>query len=353
MGRSGGSGGSRGGGGSFGGSRGSGGRSGGFSSGRAGGSFGGSSFGKSGGSFGGSRNKGVSSGGFSYGPRVGGFYGAPNIIHMGGGSRRSRGPGGCAPGGCLTVVVILVIFIAIIIALSAFSGMSGSNGSYNITTSSVEREPLPKGSVNETAYYTDELGWIGNRTKLESGLKYFYAETGVQPYLYITDNINGNHYPTENEMESFANDLYDELFTDEAHLLLVFLEYDERYMDWYITGTQAKQVIDNEAADILLDYIDRYYYDSNLTDEEFFSKSFSDAADRIMTVTRSPWISVFIVLGIVVIIAILFIWWRKAKKQKNLEAKQMEDILNTPLNRFGSTEAEDLANKYDDKNKDL
>jgi uncharacterized membrane protein len=280
---------------------------------------------------------------------MGGFYAGP-IINIGGGRRRRRMYGGGGPGGCLTAIIIFVILIFIISALSYSGGSSGgSSNSPEITVSTIEREPLPKGSVNETAYYTDMLGWIGNRTKLESGLKHFYDKTGVQPYLYITDNINGNHSPSQSEMESFANGLYDELFTDEAHLLVVFFEYDERYMDWYVTGTQAKQVIDTEAADILLDYIDRYYYESGYTDEEFFSKSFSDAADRIMTVTRSPWITVFIVIGVVVLMVILFIWWNKSKKQKNLEAKQMEDILKTPLNKFGSTEAEDLAKKYEDK----
>lgn len=369
LGRSGGSGG-RGGGGSFGGMRGGGGRSGGFgrsggslgfrgssSSGRSGGIFGRSSPGRSGGSFGGGSNRGVfGSGGFSSGPKIG-VPGGINMGHrpiggFGGGYRRNTGPSGCAPSGCLTVLIILVIFIAIVIALSAFSGaMSNSSNQGDITISTVERVPLPKGSVNETEYYTDDLGWINNETRLEKGLKYFYNETGVQPYLYLTDNIKGNFYPSDGELESFANDLYGELFTDEAHLLLVFYEYEGRYMDWYVTGTQAKQVIDREAADILLDYIDRYYYESNLTDEEFFSKSFSDAADRIMTVTRSPWITVFIVIGVAFLVLILFVWWRKAKKQKNLEAKQMEDILNTPLDRFGNTEAEDLANKY--KNDDV
>lgn len=373
LGRSGGSGG-RGGGGSFGGMRGGGGRSGGFgrsggsfglrgssSSGRSGGVFGGgSSSGRSGSSFGGGSNRGVfGSGGFSSGPKIGVPFGVPGGINMGGrpgggfgGSyRRNTAPSGCAPSGCLTVLIILVIFIAIVIAISAFNGaMSNSGSSSDITISTVERVPLPKGSVNETEYYTDNLGWINNETKLEKGLEYFYDETGVQPYLYLTDNINGNFYPSEGELESFANDLYDELFTDEAHLLLVFYEYEGMYMDWYVTGTQAKQVIDREAADILLDYIDRYYYESNLTDEEFFSKSFSDAADRTMTVTRSPWITVFIVIGAAFLVLILFIWWKKAKKQKNLEAKQMEDILNTPLDRFGDTKAEDLADKYKDNN---
>jgi uncharacterized membrane protein len=87
-----------------------------------------------------------------------------------------------------------------------------------------------------------------------------------------------------------------------------------------------------------------------LSNEEFFSKAFTDAADRIMTVTRSPWITVFIVLGVVVLVIVLFIWWKKHKEQKNLEAKRREEMLKTPLERFGTTEAEDLMKKYQDDN---
>lgn len=370
MGRSGGSGG-RSSGGGFGGGRSSGGRSGGFGgsggfgfrgggSGRAGRSGGGSPFGRSGGSspfgrsggysgnsgspFGTSNNKGIFGGGSSHrGPII-----FPGGINIGGGrpSPPRRNSSGCGTVGCLTIIIILVIMIALIFVMNIMFSNSSSGNSGNITASSTVRKALPKGSVNETDYYIDNLKWIGNKTKLESGLKHFYEKTGVQPLLYLTDNINGNYFPDENEMDSFANDLYDKLFTDEAHLLFIFMEYEGRYMDWYVVGSQAKTVIDNEAADILLDYIDRYYYDEDLSDEEFFSESFRDAGDRIMTVTKSPWITVIIIISIVILVIVLFSWWIKAKKQKNKEAKQMEDILNTPLDKFGDTEAEDLTKKY-------
>ncbi len=368
MGRSGGSGG-RSGGGSFGGSRGSGGRSGGFGGGfslggrggSSGGSFGSSSrgnrSGSSGGSFGGSSGGGIFGGNRNTGPRVGPVFGprigpvfGPNIGGGFGGGyspRRSRGGGGC---GCVTLLIILIVIAVIFIVIFSILGSTTSNSGGNITVSSVERVALPPGSVNETKYYTDELDWIMNETKLINGLKQFYKETGVQPYLYLTDTINGSHFPTNLELESFASSLYEELFTDEAHLLLVFFEYEGRYMDWYIAGTQAKSVIDREAGDILLDYIDRYYYDESLTDEEFFSKSFSDAANRIMTVTKSPWITVFMVLGVAVVVIVLFIWWKKSKEQKILEAKRREELFKTPLDKFGDTKAEDLLKKYQDDN---
>jgi uncharacterized membrane protein len=376
MGRGGGSGG-RSSGGSGGGSRSSGGRSGGSfgSSGRAGGSFGGNSGGSSfgtrrsgdafgggsggfGGPFGGSFGSRRS--GDAFGGGFGGFFGGgPGISPLGNsrpsgapiGGRRSYAGGRSSGCGCFTAVVLLIlvgILLAIVFAVRSCSVSSNSGEDVEITKSTVAREALPRGSVDETGYYTDQLGWIDNQTQLLPGLKRFYQKTGVQPYLFITDTINGSHSPTAGELDEAARSLYDELFTDEAHLLLVFFEYDSNYMDRYVCGTQAKTVIDNEAANILLDYVDRYYYDSSLSEGAFFSKAFSDAADRIMEVTRSPWIAVFVVLGAVSLMVMAFAWWRRAVSQKNLEAKQTEEMLKTPLEKFGDTEAEELAKKYEE-----
>lgn len=282
--------------------------------------------------------------------------GGPGLQPGSGPERRPAGSNSRPPehgaSGCSTALIVFGTLIAFIMIVAIFSSARPNpgqpRGSTGITMSTMRRKPLPAGSVNETAYYTDTLGWIGNRTQLLSGLKHFYQKTGVQPYLYITDTVGGSHYPSVSELDAFARTLYDDLFTDEAHLLLVFFEYDDGYMDRYVCGTQAKTVIDTEAADILLDYLDRYYYDDSLTDERFFSQAFAEAADRIMTVTRSPWIPVFIIISIVILIFLAFVWWKRAKEQKMLEARKTEEILKTPLEQFGDTEAAKLAKKYED-----
>lgn len=341
----GGGGGSRGGG--FGGSRGGGGRS---------------SAGRGGGSFGSSSNRGSSSGSSWGSNRTSGSYSSGPNIFMGpmfggtrrrrtyyGGSNYSNGSGGSSSSGCLTTAIILgIVVLVLIFVLPNMFGSSGSNNS--ITASTIAREPLASGSVNETDYYTDDAGWVESRTVLNNGLEYFYDKTGVQPHVYITTDINGNNYASMSQVEDYANEMYDELFTDEAHLLLMFYEgTPNNYISYYVTGSQADTVIDTEAGDILLDYIDRYYYDTSLNTSEFFAKSFRDAADRMMEVTRSPWIPVLMVIGVVAIIGILFLWWRKRKEQEEIEAKRTEEMLNKPLDTFGTqSEADELAKKYSD-----
>lgn len=259
-------------------------------------------------------------GGFHHHYHVGPRFHRRTTVYVGG---RGSLVGAAAS---IIIVALILIFVAV---------MSGSNGSSGIQASTVERTPLDASYVDETGYLTDNLGWIGSQYDVEQGMRHFYEETGVQPYLYLTPDVNGSTHPTDSEMYEFANDLYEELFTDEGHVLVIFQEYNSSgdYYSYYLAGKQAKTVIDSEAGEILLDYIDHYYY-SDYSEDEMFSLAFSEAADRIMNVTTSPMVYLAMVGGGVVVIVILLIafkWWKKAKEQKNLEAEQTERILNSDL----------------------
>lgn len=316
-----------------GGGRSFGGRSGGSSGGRAGGgSFGGGFGGRSGGSFGG--------GGFSGGsghrpPPHHHHHPRPIFMPFGGYRRRGYYGGGGGGGGCFSSILIFAV-VMVILAVFMFTFMSPNmgNSESEVTKSTVVREPLTKGSVVETSYYTDAIGdWISNSTKLTTGMKNFYKATGVQPYLYIADNLDGNENPNSAFAETWMNTKYDELFNDEAHVLLLFFENSGVYHSWYVCGKQAKTVLDTEAMDILLDYVDLYYY-SSMTEDEMFSTAFDNAGTRIMEVTKepmSPWVIVIVILGVIVILLIIFSFWKSAKAQKNIEDENTRKILETPI----------------------
>lgn len=347
---------------------GGGGRGGGFSGGSRGGSFGGSR----GGSFGGGGYSGRSSTGRSYSsgnsrPRTsggygyngyGGYWGTPRmsgpVIINNSGNRNYNSPdnNGNYPNkhngnsgnsgnntnhnsiGCLHIALICIIVFSLIVLLFNSITILGNDKK--------ERTKL-NANVNETAYYTDELGWIDNSAALKEGMKYFYEKTGVQPYLYITDNVGGSFY---DYAENFANSKYDQLFTDEAHILLIFHEKDDWYNTYCLAGSSADTVIDSEARMILLDTIDEYYYDSSLDDNEFFSKSFKVAADKIMKKSSSNISAVIIPLFIFVsALAVEISVINKAKKEKR--EKELKEMLEKPLETFGSTEAAELAKKYE------
>lgn len=349
-----------------GGGRSGGGRSGGFSGG--GRSFGGFSGGGGGGrSFGG----GFGHRGPAPRPSMGGGSGSsfwPFLAGMSLGrsfSRRSAAPvappggpvatqrssGGCSLGGCLGLVAAFIV-LALMFSLLGSASSCGSSFSSDIAASTVAREALPDGAAQTTSrHVTDEDGdWISDANTFESGMRTFADLTGVEPYVYILPN--GSVTSTA-ELGSIARAAYDELFDDEAHFLLVFCDDGAGSFNCgYAVGSQAKTVMDDEAIGILADYLDRYYQDMSLSEEEIFSKAFADTAERIMTKTTSP--LAYIVPGVVIIVvaAIAYTGVKRYRASKEREAERMQEIYDTPLETFGDTDMDERAKKYQQSSED-
>ena len=360
MGRSGGGGGGfGGGGGGFGGlSGGFGGggfSSGGFSGGNQGG-------GRSAGPFGGGGLGGGPSGGPMHHGGFGGFHmpvfiPTPTFRRTGGGSGgpggSSGGPGGSGGGlgGCLVALLVVVVLAVIIGLLPSCTSCSSGGSSSSIAKSTVERTALPASASEDTGFYTDLDGdWIHDAGLLEEGLEQFFEDTGVRPYVYILPN---GETTSISELTARAEELYRELFDDGAHFLLVFCDNDQGgYNCGYCVGPEAKTVMDDEAVSILADYLDRYYSDYSIEEEEIFSKAFADTGERIMTVTRSPVVPVVICIAVVGVAGAVVVVVRMRRDQRERESKRMEEVLKTPLEKFGDADLDELERKYADGVKD-
>ncbi len=253
--------------------------------------------------------------------------------------------------GCLSLVVTVGVWCIILLIL--FSMINGAFGgtSDQFTKSTVKREKLHLNLSDEAGYYTDACGWIDNRTRLETGLKNFYDNTGILPYVYIIDNVDGDYDPSTEKLEQFAEETYEELFDDGGHALLVFWDYSYAYEYVLWLGEDAAELMDTEACDILFDYLDYYYYE-DVSDEEFFANAFTDAGERMMQVNATP-IGIFTVFAVIaaVLIAVYVLYKRnKARKAKEEERKKRaEEILNSPLEKFGENGdiIDELEKKYE------
>ena len=255
-----------------------------------GGGGGGRGFG-GGGSFGGSRGGSFGGGGFG-GGHHGGFGGHHHHHHHHGhyyggwhfGPRRYYGYGGGCFSGLFSTVIFLVIFVAFFVVW-----LIAPAANADITKSTVDRVPLSTSSTVITDdYFTDEVNVIQtavDQQRLEAALANFHQKTGVYTYLYITNSINGNTSPNYAETEEFMLNKYYELFGEgnEDCLLILYFEYpNNNYNSWPMCGDRAWAVMDEEAQEILLDYIDLYYYDLDLTYTEMFVTAFNNAGERIM-----------------------------------------------------------------------
>lgn len=117
------------------------------------------------------------------------------------------------------------------------------------------------------------------------------------------------------------------MFKDEGHVIVCFMESSPSvYATYYWAGSAAKRVIDDEAGEILLDVID--------------SKSFSDAATRMMKVGRTT--KQYIILAVAVVaglgIIVGFIFLLKAKRKSDAEeAEERERILDTDIDEMSDS----------------
>lgn len=258
--------------------------------------------------------------------------------HHSGGSYHSGSSygGGGSGGGCLSTFITLFIvfgFIGLGFFLAVFKGEGGGRvGDFiRLERSTVQREALPESKCDPIdEWYSDDWGdWIdqsGEETALVDGLKYFYEKTGVQPYLWIMGE-EGADYKSEGSLEELAESKYIEMFgKDEGHVLVIFREYPNEsgnYICVVTPGYDAEtQVLDEEAREILLDWIDYYYTDDSLNEGRFFEKSFETAADKMM-VKQLSWkqIGVIIVVAAIVVVGII-ITAGIIKKRKVAVAKQ-------------------------------
>ena len=236
--------------------------------------------------------------------------------------RETRRGNGGIPGWYMVLMAIMVIFSAMLFwnAAQARSDAAGHP----------VREKLAESAcITEDVWIDDSLDWLGNDTSVREAMKYFQDKTGIQPYLLITDNLDGKGGEiTDKEAETYLAGLYDSLYSDEGHMIFTFMEYaPSQYITYLYTGTAADSVMDADARNLFLDCADRYYADSSLSDAEFFEKVFVKAAELTSRDTDRGAFDAFARM--------------KEKADRELARAQASEALSA-----GSEEAEDLMKKY-------
>lgn len=214
----------------------------------------------------------------------------------------------------------------------------------------VWREKLDASAcISSDAWMDDRLGWITDTGQVTDAMRYFYQKTGVQPYLLICDSLAGKGGEiTDEEAEKELQALYDSIYGDEGHMIYAFMEYeDSQYITWIYTGRAADAVVDSDARGIFLDNADRYYTDTSLTDEEYFSKTFTKSADAIMKDGSAKQRALTACMGLSALMAaasLAGIIWLAWKEAKHKEREQLKEFLGAPVSP--SPDAKDLEEKY-------
>lgn len=217
------------------------------------------------------------------------------------------------------VFILLYIFwaIGLVVVLVATFIFKTQSPSY-------QREPLARSLSTETQYVVDNARW-GVADRDMSGMKYFYKKTGVQPIILLEDHTT---YPesklTDAELEAYLTNKYNELCTDEGHALFMYWDDGLGNFDFYwLVGNRAKTVIDDEACDIVFSCFDNNAT-SDMSDSQFVSISFRQAAGRIM---RSPnsWVKIPLIgLPLLIVVFIVLVCLHVSMHKKRLRVAEME-----------------------------
>jgi hypothetical protein len=277
-----------------------------------------------------------------------------------GGRRRRPGVGGI---GCGSEVFVILVFIFVAYWVMSNSGGIGF-GSANIPRSTYERTRITNvadGNVLTAVDNTTQGGWFSDRRPMETGAQEAFNRTGVKFGIYVANTIDGNPR-NDNDLYTFADNLYTEWFGDSpSHLLLVLIDLGRgEFTSWVITGASASTVFDDrEALGILNGYLahnweladpDRF---NPITEGQMFGDTLRKTAERIMTVTPStarvvmPWVA-----GLIAII-IVFVGINTAIKnnaKRKLAAAEQEraaaELLAAPIAGLDGQANDPLLEKY-------
>lgn len=258
----------------------------------------------------------------SYG---GGYYG-------GGYGRPYRGSGvGC--GGVFgAIIIIVVVFMAL-----GFTALKGGSGK------KLNRDKFNGAVDSSHGYYMDmsegseKFIDISNEAALNSGFKSFYNKTGVFPFLYIVESK-----PSDSQ---YMDKLYEELFDAEGNLLIVYSAAADDY--YFAAGHDVGGVIDDESLNLICDKVNAEWSSGDLA--KIFGRGLEKAGKQIMAKSnaRVIMITFLVLLAVVLIVFILFKWWKAKVAQKNKEQEDLEKILSKPLESFGDSPMSDLEKKYE------
>ena len=232
------------------------------------------------------------------------YYDGPNRVYV-------NNYSGSSSSGCSSIFAGLILLIIVCSVLGSMRSYrhtyndyyNNKAPSYSDSYSNIEREKFT-GKVNVNGFYSDPDGLLydDEHSAMENGLRHFYNTTGVCAYVYLVEELDSGVDGVDE-----ASALYDELFDDEGHILLLY-DYHNAYM-YDACGYEIAGTIDDEAVDILYDYIEAQWSKDSENLGAIFGGGCAMAADRIMHREKTfaekyKGIIIALIVGIVVIVVV-------------------------------------------------
>ena len=214
--------------------------------------------------------------------------------------------------GKMFAVILVIGVIGALLWTMTFSSFSLSAS--GVPKSTHTREKINGNTEYEYNCIVDESELMEDVRKDKVLLKEFFDRYGVQPYLVIKKMKNSD--TPKNERKSYAEEWYSKNIKDENSFLLIYSYANDSDIGCftYVAGENAENVMDDEAADILIGMIQEKLFLKD-TPENVIIDAFLDVHYCIdypaMTVGRYLKIMAVIVTTLITFAAftLLFLRW--------------------------------------------
>lgn len=208
----------------------------------------------------------------------------------------------------------MITFILVVIIFFAASEMYKEN---DISWSTIQKDAI-EGAPAPTQYYTDESGeYITETTTLEDAVYTFYSKTGVPLYVYILEDDSS--YEEAADLYDITQELYDELFDDEYHFLVVICSNGEEFLFNYTAGEEASSVMDDVEGITIFDDCINLYFDTDDVSGSI-ATAIKRAAVHIMQAGNLGYR--IVIIAAIVIAAIVYLFFRYKKNGGNWHKEQ-------------------------------
>ena len=208
----------------------------------------------------------------------------------------------------------IITFVLIVVIFFMANEMYKEN---DISWSTIQKDAI-EGAPAPTEYMTDESGdHLTETTIIEDAVYTFYSKTGVPLYIYFLEDDES--LSSASELYDITQELYDELFDDEYHFLVVICNNGEEFLFNYTAGEEASVVMDDtEGIQIFDDCINLYFDEDDIPTT--LAKAIKRSAVHIMQAGNLGYRIVIIVA--IIIAAIVYMYFRYKKNGGHWKAAE-------------------------------
>ena len=211
---------------------------------------------------------------------------------------------GCAIG----VAMLLLAALTVVIVLLGMSSCRKDTGA---------------APSSDPGWYTDDLGRIDDEKALVQGMEAFEKKTGVRPYLTLLADMDPE------ELDIFAQDQYDALFSDVGHLLVVYDEWEDGVYYLAARAGSGTGLSAEDTARILNALEDAYAGPAHASYAAAFGAGFAQGAKAVtVSVGAGSGVGLLIALGLLLIVlsgVLVLVLRKRARALRRAELYEMDE----------------------------